>query len=207
MKQEIDPKETNRKEAFEHWMSSPMPMVTLMKTIDVSRLRKVSRKQGIKFTALLCWCICKAASSIEEFFLLSEPGHLYRYDKLAVNVIVLNDKGGITSCDVPYSEDIRQFNADYLKVTSLAAKTCKSTSLEDAMIIGTSALPQTELDCIVNQYSGRWNNPFLAWGRYRKGLFKTTVPISLQFHHAQMDGMQACRFLDNLQHEINQLMR
>ena len=207
MKQEIDPKETNRKEAFEHWMSSPMPMVTLMKTIDVSRLRKVSRKQGIKFTALLCWCICKAASSIEEFFLLPESGHLYRYDKLAVNVIVLNDKGGITSCDVPYSEDIRQFNADYLKVTSLAAKTCKSTSLEDAMIIGTSALPHTELDCIVNQYSGRWNNPFLAWGKYRKGLFKTTVPISLQFHHAQMDGMQACRFLDNLQHEINQLMR
>lgn len=207
MKQEIDPKETNRKEAFEHWMSSPMPMVTLMKTIDVSRLRKVSRKQGIKFTALLCWCICKAASSIEEFFLLPEPGHLYRYDKLAVNVIVLNDKGGITSCDVLYSEDIRQFNADYLKVTSLAAKTCKSTSLEDAMIIGTSALPHTELDCIVNQYSGRWNNPFLAWGKYRKGLFKTTLPISLQFHHAQMDGIQACRFLNNLQHEINQLMR
>ena len=205
MKQEIDPKETNRKEAFEHWMKSPMPMVTLMKTIDVSRLRKVSRKQGIKFTALLCWCICKAASSIEEFFLLPEPGHLYRYDKLAVNVIVLNDKGGITSCDVPYSEDIRQFNADYLKVTSLAAKTCKSTSLEDAMIIGTSALPHIELDCIVNQYSGRWNNPFLAWGRYRKGLFKTTVPISLQFHHAQMDGIQACRFLDNLQHEIKRI--
>ena len=182
-----------------------MPMVTLMKTIDVSRLRKVSRKQGIKFTALLCWCICKAASSIEEFFLLPEPGHLYRYDKLAVNVIVLNDKGGITSCDVPYSEDIRQFNADYLKVTSLAAKTCKSTSLEDAMIIGTSALPHIELDCIVNQYSGRWNNPFLAWGKYRKSLFKTTVPISLQFHHAQMDGMQACRFLDNLQHEIKRI--
>ena len=74
----------------------------------------------------------------------------------------INDKGGITLCDVPYSEDIGQFNADYLEVTSLAAKTCKGTSLEDAMIIGTSALPHTELDCIVNQYSGRWNNPFLA---------------------------------------------
>ena len=115
----------------------------------------------------------------------------------------INDKGGITLCDVPYSEDIKQFNADYLEVTRLAARTCKSTSLEDYMIIGTSALPHTELDGIVNQYSGRWNNPFLAWGKYRKGLFKTTLPISLQFHHAQMDGMQACRFLNNLQHEIN----
>ena len=123
------------------------------------------------------------------------------------DIHMLNDKGGISLCDVPYSEDVRQFNADYLEVTSLAAKTCKSTSLDDAMIIGTSALPHTELDCIVNQYSGRWNNPFLAWGKYRKGLFKTTLPISLQFHHAQMDGMQACRFLNNLQHEINRLIK
>ena len=187
------------------WMSSPQPMVTVVKTFDVSRLRKASRKTGIKFNVLLCWCICKAASSIEEFYLLPEPGHLYRYDKLAVNVVVLNDKGGITLCDVPYSEDIRQFNADYLEVTSQAAKTCQGTSLEDAMIIGTSALPHTELDVIVNQYSGRWNNPFLAWAKYRKGLFKTTLPISLQFHHAQMDGIQVCRFLDNLQHEIKRI--
>ena len=214
MKTEINPLETSRAEAFSMWMSSPQPMVTLVKTIDVTHLLKAGRKTGIRFNALLCWCICKAASSIEEFFLQPEklrvgdgtpgmPGHLYRYDKLAVNVIVLNDKGGITMCDVPYSEDISQFNADYLEVTGLAAKTCKSTSLEDAMIIGTSALPHTELDCIVNQYSGRWNNPFLAWGKYRKGLFRTTLPISLQFHHAQMDGIQACRFLNNLQHEIN----
>ena len=206
MKIEINPQESSRAEAFSMWMSSPMPMVTLTKTLDVSRLRKMSRKTGIKFTVLLCWCICKAASSIEEFFLLPVPDHLYRFDKLAVNVIVLNDKGGITLCDVPYSEDISQFNTDYLKITCQAAKTCKSSSLEEAMIIGTSALPQTELDGIVNQYSGRWNNPFLAWGKYRKGLFKTTLPISLQFHHAQMDGMQACCFLNNLQHEINRLM-
>ena len=203
MKREIIPQESIRAEAFNMWMSSPVPMVTLVKTFDVTRLVKVSKKSGVKFNVLMCWCICKAASSIEEFYLLPEPSHLYRFDKLAVNVIVLNDKGGITLCDVPYSEDIWQFQADYLEVTSLAAKTCKSTSLEDSMIIGTSTLPHTELDCIVNQYSGRWNNPFLAWGKYRKGLFKTTLPISLQFHHAQMDGMQACRFLNNLQHEIS----
>ena len=202
MKLEINPQECCRAEAFSMWMSSPQPMVTVVMTFDVSRLRKASRKTGIKFNVLLCWCICKAASSIEEFYLLPEPGHLYRYDKLAVNVIVQNAKGGITLCDVPYSEDIRQFNADYLQITSQAARTCQSTSLEDAMIIGTSALPQTELDMIVNQYSGRWNNPFLAWGKYRKGWFKTTLPISMQFHHAQMDGIQACRFLNNLQEEI-----
>ena len=73
------------------------------------------------------------------------------------------------------------------------------------MLIGTSAVLQTELDGIVNQYSGIFNNPFLSWGKYRKGLFKTTLPVSFQFHHVQMDGAQAARFLQRLQEEINRV--
>ena len=61
----------------------------------------------------------------------------------------------------------------------------------------------TELDSIVNQYSGIYTNPFLAWGRYRKGWLKTTLPISFQFHHSQMDGTHAARFLEKLQKTIN----
>ena len=187
------------------WMSSPMPMATVMKTFDVSHLVKVSKRTGMKFTMLMCWCIGKAASGIEEFYLLPENGRLYRYDKLAINIVVLNEKGGINLCDVPLSDDIGQFNADYLELTGQVARTCRSTALEDYMIVGTSALPQTELDCIVNQYSGRYNNPFVAWGKYRKGLFKTTLPVAFQFHHAQMDGSHAVRFLQSLQDEINKV--
>jgi chloramphenicol O-acetyltransferase type A len=205
MKREINPEETSRAEAFSLLMSSPMPMVTLMKTFDVSRMVKVSRRTGMKFTMLMCWCIGKAASGIEEFYLLPENGRLFHFDKLAINIVVLNVKGGISLCDVPFSDDIEQFNADYLELTCQTAKTCESTALDDRMIVGTSALPQTELDCIVNQFSGRYNNPFLAWGKYRKGLFKTTLPISFQFHHAQMDGGHAAKFLQRLQDEISNL--
>jgi len=207
MKQEINPQESIRAEAFSMWMSSPMPMVTLLKTYDVSHLVKVSRRTGIKFTMLMCWCIGKAASSIDEFFLLPENQRLFCYDRLAINIVVQNVKGGISLCDVPFSDDIEQFNVNYLELTSQAAKSCKSTALDDYMIVGTSALPQTELDCIVNQYSGRYNNPFLAWGKYRKGWFKTTLPVSFQFHHAQMDGGHAAKFLQCLQDEIYKVLK
>ena len=206
MKTEINPQETSRAEAFKMWMSSPMPMVTLVKTMDVTRLRKVSRRTGMKFNMLMCWCVGKAANCIEEFFLLPENNSLYKYARLAINIVVQNVKGGISLCDVPFSDDIRQFNTYYNEQTNYAAESCESTSLEEYMIVGTSALPQTELDCIVNQYSGRYTNPFLAWGKFRKGLFKTTLPISFQFHHAQMDGAHACCFLSNLQKEMNQLV-
>jgi len=184
------------------WMSSPMPMVTLVKTLDVTRLVKARKRSGIKFTSLMCWCIGKAASQVEEFFTLPEGGKLYRYDQLAINVIVNNRKGGINSCDIPYTDDLQQFNRDYLELTAQAANECKSSFLEDHMVVGTSAMVQTELDGIVNQYTDQFSNPFLAWGRYRKGLFKTALPISFQFHHVQMDGGHGARFLDELQKNI-----
>ena len=73
------------------------------------------------------------------------------------------------------------------------------------MIVGTSAMIQTELDCIVNQYTDKFCNPMVMWGKYRKKLFGTTLPISFQFHHVQMDGGHAANFLQKLQEEINRL--
>ena len=205
MKQEINPKETCRAIAFELWMQSPMPMVTLTKTFDVTRLYKVSRRLGLKFNMLLCWCIGKAASKIEEFYMLPQNGKLYKYDRMAINVIVDNIKGGLSFCDVSVTDDLEQFNADYLHLTKSIRETCQDILDDQAAIVGTSALTGTELDSIVNQYSGIFTNPFLAWGRYRKSWLKITLPVSFQFHHAQMDGGHAVRFLNNLQTEINSL--
>ena len=104
---------------------------------------------------------------------------------------------------IPYSNDIKQFNKDYISLTKQAADSCESIFNENTMIVGTSAMIATELDCIVNQYTDKFLNPIVMWGKYRKGWFKTTLPISFQFHHVQMDGGDAARFLELLQKEIN----
>lgn len=201
---EVKPEETTRAAAFNLWMTSPMPMVTLVKTIDVSKLVKTARRRGLKFNMLLCWCIGKAAGKIEEFYTLPVQGKFLRYDKIAVNVIVQNKNGGINSCDIPFSENPEQFNRDYIELTEKVAAECKSIFNEDYMIVGTSAMIQTELDCIVNQYTDKFTNPMVLWGKYRKGLFKTTLPVSFQFHHVQMDGGHGARFLEELQKVVRE---
>ena len=202
MKTEVQPQETKRAFAFEMWMTAPMPMVTLVKTMDVSKLMKISKKSGVKFNTLMCWCIGKAATGTEELHLLPENGKLYQYDQIAINVVVRNRKGGINSCDIPYTEDLQQFNRDYLELTTKVAEECQSSFLDGYMIVGTSAMIQTELDCIVNQYTDKFLNPMVMWGKYRKSWFKTLLPVSFQFHHVQMDGGDAARFLERLQEEI-----
>lgn len=182
MKKEVNPQETSRSSAFALWMSSPMPMVTLVKTIDVSRLVKYANRHQLSFNMLMCWCLGKTASEISEFYLLPENGKMYQYDKLAINVIVKNILGTINSCDIPFSEELHQFAADYHRLTNQAANRCESTFEDDCMVIGTSALIETELDCIVNQYTDKFCNPMVMWGKYRKGWLKATLPVSSQFH-------------------------
>ena len=202
----IDPKDTTRAMAYELWMKAPNPMVTFFKTLDVTNLIRVSRKRGMKFNMLLDYCIGRAAAPVKEFYTLPVGKDLIRYDTLAVNTIVKNKTGEVSSCDILYTEDLEQFNRDYLKYTGETATTCRDRDLsENSMVIGTSAIVDTEIDGAVGMNSGIFNNPFMIWGRYRKKLFRYELPLSFQFHHTQMDGAHAGRFLENLQQEINRL--
>ena len=203
--QEVNPKTTSRAYAFEMWMNAPMPMVTFFKTLDVSRLVKISRKTGMKFNMLMCYCIGKAAKSVKEFYLLPVGNKLIQYGNIAVNTIVANKENEVSSCDVPFFDDLCLFNQHYLQLTKQVAESCTNHDLTESMVIGTSALVQYEIDGAVGMYSGIFNNPFLIWGKYKRNWLKTTLTVSFQFHHTQMDGAHASCFLDRIQKEINRI--
>lgn len=205
MMKEVDPRETTRAYAFEMWMDAPMPMLTFFKTLDVTRLVRISKRSGLKFNMLMCWSIGRAASRIKEFYMLPVERKLVQYDRLAVCAIVANREGEVSSCDIPFSDDLQQFSAEYLQLTRQVAESCTDHDLPESMVIGTSALASYEIDGAVGMYSGVFNNPFLIWGKYRRRFFRTTLTVSFQFHHTQMDGAHAARFLENLQEEIQNL--
>ena len=203
----IDPRATTRAAAYDLWMNAPNPMVTVFKTLDVTPLVNVSRKRGLKFNMLLCWCIGRAASQVREFYTLPVGRQLLRYDTIAVNTIVKNSTGEVGSCDVPFSSSLIKFNRDYLHLTRQTAESCENHDLPDSMVIGTSAIVDIEIDGAVGMNSGIFNNPFIIWGKYHKGLFRTTLKLSFQFHHTQMDGAHAGRFLQSLQENIFEIRK
>ena len=206
MAREMKPQDTTRASAYELWMKAPNPMVTFFKTLDVTNLIKISKRKQMKFNMLLDFCIGKAAVSIKEFYILPVGEKLMKYDRIAVNTIVKNKSQEVSSCDVLYTDDLEKFNQDYLKYTSQVAQNCQDRDLSsDCMVIGTSAIIDSEIDGAVGMNNGIFNNPFMIWGRYRRKAFRYYLPVSFQFHHTQMDGAHAGRFLKNLQDEINRL--
>ena len=206
MAKEIDPQVTTRAAAYELWMKAPNPMVTFFKTLDVTNLVRISKKKQMKFNMLLDFCIGRAAASIKEFYILPVGDKLIQYDTLAVNTIVKNKDGEISSCDISQIDLLNNFNTEYLKYTRQVAESCSDRDLsEESMVIGTSAIIDTEIDGAVGMNSGIFNNPFIIWGKYRRKYFRYYLPVSFQFHHTQMDGAHAGKFLANLQNEINRI--
>mgnify|MGYP002511704030 FL=1 len=120
--------------------------------------------------------------------------------------MVKNHLGEVSSCDIAFDGDFDGYSHDYLKYTSEVAQSCVDRDLsEDYMVIGTSAVIDTELEFAGGMYSGIYNNPFIIWGRYSRRFFRYYLNISFQFHHTQMDGAHAAQFLTNIQKEIDKI--
>lgn len=206
MTKEIQAQNSARAEAYKLWMTAPNPMITFFKTFDVTNLIKIHTERDLKFNMLLDYCIGSSAVDIKEFFTLPVGEKLIQFDSIAVNSIVKNKIGEISSCDILFKKNLEEFNRDYLKYTAQVAESCQDHDLSnESMVIGTSAIIETELDGVIGMNSGIFNNPFLFWGRYRKKRLKYYLPVSFQFHHTQMDGAHAGKFLEKLQTEINRL--
>ena len=56
---------------------------------------------------------------------------LMQYDKIAVNTIVKNKEGEVSSCDIAFTDDIEQFNTDYLQYTKEVHDTCSDYDLSE----------------------------------------------------------------------------
>lgn len=195
---------TNRAESWQLYIDAPMPMVSIFKTLDITNLM-VRKAAGYKLNMLMCYCIARAACETPEFRLLPVGKKMIAYDQIGVNVIVANQNGEINSCDIPYAEKLDDFNRFYLELTEKVRRTCENFEMNNSMIIGTSSLVKYDIDGVVNMYSGIFNNPFIIWGKYCTNHLKTTLQVSFQFHHVQMDGLEACEFLEKVQKQINDL--
>lgn len=99
---------------------------------------KISRNKNLKFNMLMCYCIGRAASRIKEFYLLPVGNQLMQYDTIAVNTIVANREGEMSSCDIPFTDDLSEFNQYYLRLTTQVADSCTNHDLHESMAIGTS---------------------------------------------------------------------
>lgn len=204
MREKINPENSSRAFAYKNLSKALLPMVTFVKKIDVTRVKKLSKKSGHKLNCIFNYLIIKTAMEIPEFFLYIDgtTNDLYKCDKLTLRFMSQKKNGFLALCVVPYAEDFLTFEKGYLDAVKDCYENNRDMIIEDSAVIGSSALPWTTLESAVNGCWENLTNPFVVMPKIEKKAFKYYMNISFQFHHLQMDGKHACDFLEKLQTNI-----
>ncbi len=199
---ELLPEKTNRALAYSLFIDAPQPTVTVFKTLNVTRLYRYARR-GEKFNAMLCYTAALAAKEVAEFQTRVKDKRLYALEApFHISFVLKNKAGGLGICAVPICESYAEFSRLYEEKAKALYESCAPMGDEESVLLGTSAMTETVLDGIVNLYSEAFCNPFLSWSRYEKHFFKVNLKASFQFHHVQMDGGHAAKFLELWQQKI-----
>ncbi|MCQ2285822.1 MAG: CatA-like O-acetyltransferase [Bacteroidales bacterium] len=202
---EIDPEQTQRAESYKEFVISPMPMVTIFKTIDITKMIKFCNRKGYKYNMVFCYCIGQASKKMPELLYQMKDKTMLKFDKFAIDVIVNNKNGQLGYCDVPVIDELEKIKRPYLESTAAVSERSKNKYITDASIICTSAIVKYDIDGVVNQYHPIYDHPYLAWGKFTKHWFRTHLKLSFQFHHIIIDAGDACRYIEEIQKVINQL--
>lgn len=206
MRRKVTPQEAGRQFAYDCWIDNTMPMVTVVSTLDVTRVIRYSKKHKKKLNMLMCYCIVKAASKIKEMYTFLDGKQLFTSERMTIQTIIAREDGELRFCDLPYCDTLEEFNQYYENNTRRVKETGEHIIDGEGAPIYTSCVTNMYLDVAVNQFNDKFTQPFLAWGKYRKVfLWRYKLPISMQFHHVQMDGRAAGEFYNNLQSEFDKL--
>lgn len=199
----IDMNQYPRREHFAHFCSLAYPYVGLTAEVDVTDLVEQIKGQKLPVFLTFCYVISQAANNVPELRQRIADGKIVEYDRCITSHTLALEDGTYCYCeletDMPYGEFVpyaRQVQEDARNARSL-------TDEGDAnRLFFFSTLPWMTFTGVVQPtpYPAD-SNPRMIWGKYHQREGRTVLPLSLQCHHALVDGLHIGQFFENVQGE------
>jgi chloramphenicol O-acetyltransferase len=201
----FSPKDANRVAHFDHFRGYALPYTNITCRVDVTNLidRCKARKEAI-FPAMLIAVTC-AVNAVEQLRQRIDGDEIVEYSVVHPAYTTLLTDDTIRFCPTQCSDDRSQFIkniADSKQYASNDGPLEPHVGRYDLFFV--SVLPW--LDFTQMQHPAQTQNgdsvPRIAWGKF-SGDTTHTMPVSLQVHHALVDGLHMARFFEALQEELN----
>lgn len=214
----IDMTKYPRLDHFRHFLTMQQPCVSITVQVDITDWLSRLRASGCPFFLSFQYAVVRAANRIPEFRQRIVDDKIVEYDYCNPSYIVSLPDDTYRYCNV----NVGQPFAQYLKESRVkqdAALHSVHLEEEEGDVLGLlfiSCVPWFNYTEAMMPYpGGSFSNPSFCWGGYRTEKYlaledgrvtekvKTSIPVTLFFNHALIDGIHAGRFFDNLGDELN----
>lgn len=207
---EIDIDNWKRKGTFERFASYTNPIFSVSTRLDVTKLYKKCKNDGLSFFVTFLYVATKCLNTIEEFRYRIKNGRVVLYDVIHPNYIVLDNDGIITSCSTEMA-DFRTFHARALADISAARiggdRSLGGRTTNDVYYV--SAMKWADLTSMSNPYDlndkDSTSIPRLTWGKFSDNDDKKDMFFDIAAHHGLLDGEHACRGFVKIQQAIDNI--
>ncbi len=204
---QLDLNQWSRKNQFEFFKKYDNPFFNICSSLDVTELYKLCQQQQLSFATALLFASIDAANKVKEFRYRLKGDGVVVYDSIYAGSTILNDDETFNFCYFDYDGDFSHFNANAILQIENNKKGVVAFDgrNQDLDIIHFSTIPWISFTSFSNPRNFKTNDsiPKIVFGKYYEKKGRKHVPISVEVHHALMDGLHLGRYLEKLQNLLN----
>lgn len=203
---EIDLRTWNRGEMFYYFSKMAPTGYSLTTDVDVTRLRKLLKENGIKFFPTYLWLVTKSLMEQDEFKIAVKDDKLGKYNTLTPLYASFHDDDKTFSLMwTEYDTDFSVFYHEYIENQKNFGDNhgvlCQKNMLPPPNAYTVSCIPWVQFSHFaVHSYENKpYYFPSVEAGKIYEKDGKLLMPLSITCHHATTDGYHVNKFLQTLQ--------
>ncbi|MFA9402262.1 MAG: CatA-like O-acetyltransferase, partial [Anaerolineales bacterium] len=199
---QIDIKTWPRREHFKVFSSYDYPHFSLCANVDLTAFYPFVKQRGISFTVATVYVLARAANAIPEFRYRIRAGEVVEHEIVHPSGTILSDDDLFSFCTFDYIENFSEFAA---KAEERIAHVKENLTLEDGPgqddLLYMSAIPWVSFTSFMHPLHLHPVDsvPRFAWGKFFNEGESLKMPLSVQGHHALMDGFHVGRYYSEVQ--------
>jgi chloramphenicol O-acetyltransferase type A len=194
---EVDLRTWRRRRHFELFSTFDHPHFSMCANVELTAFHQHVGDRGVPFTVAFVYAIARAANAIPEFRHRIRAGRVVEHKSVSPSVTILVEDDLFSFCTIPYCEGFADF-AD--RAAAMIAHVKQHPTLENEAgrddLLYMTALPWVSFTSFVHpmQLHPADSIPRFAWGRFFQDGERLKIPLSVQGHHALMDGIHLAKF-------------
>jgi len=196
-----------RKEHYQFFRDFDYPYFSLCADVDISAFQPVIKERRISFTAAVMYLIARAANGIPEFRRRIRDEGPIEHTVVHPSATILTRDDLFTFCTVRYTQGFTDFiHRAEQEIALVKEQPSLEEKIQDDSMLFMSSIPWVSFTGFHHplKLNPADSVPRFAWGKYRQGGESILMPLSVQGHHALMDGLHAGLFYRDFQRLLDQ---
>jgi chloramphenicol O-acetyltransferase type A len=191
-----------RTKHFEFFSRFDHPHFSMSVNLDLTTFHQHIKRSGTPFTPAWVYVITRAANAVPEFRQRIRSPKVVEHDTVSASLTILLDNGLFGFCAIPYSDDFNEF---LRKASTLIADAREHPTLTDEQdrddLLFMTAIPWVSFTSFSHpmQLHPADSIPRFAWGKFFPEGRALKIPLSVQGHHALMDGLHMAKFYETVE--------